>query len=655
MPKTSTTLPNAWQNESEMPDERPHDWRENQRNASFWNTRAGGIYFKSTRGEEAAQFYFKHGAHLKFDRSTTDFISKTPIVFHSNEEISMKAGGNFIFVGQHSDLVNYGDVYQTVGDYMKWQPLAEKILRKYQSDVHPIKQLFPTRRTRIHNSIDQSELQVKEGAFKDCPHYYNEYDVLEVLEPRRWIPENIKNCDLPVLPDPSVNRLESDPAVLYGIISGYRSKQTISCLTCYGTDLSPSSEDGYWTPEGMKNDLKDAIVSFGKDIFDYESDMGTPKTPEGGSTMYVNAKNYQHTVGLVKNTSESFRKDPYGRLVPFGIKLDILGNTCYRQYKEVPLIEKVHCQEIVGGMYNLIAGDRFKLDVGANGINIKTLGDIAIGGIQTNISSETIGLHSGADITLYAPYIDIQGEVIALRPRLVKRTIEDNVGNFRRLVLNDKYETEPEQQVLVDGNLNIAMNAIIAGGMHVEGEVTLQHITAPCEYQITDSDFEYAGIGAKQTFCKEGDACEKDNIIHFSYEKNWKDENIIKGPTLADLLPDCIIGENCNEIELDDGSTIPIGAIKIRSVCAPNSVRVHPHYHWFKNLPLHLMSEDPIEPDKQLLIKQQVGDHPGWEKPVDSHQMVRAMGSRNNWASINKACPIVDSLNPYHVLYKFEK
>jgi hypothetical protein len=43
-----------------------------------------------------------------------------------------------------------------------------------------------------------------------------------------------------------------------------------------------------------------------------------------------------------------------------------------------------------------------------------------------------------------------------------------------------------QRQVLIDSGLGVNKNVIIGGGLHVEGELFVQHITAPVEFQITE-------------------------------------------------------------------------------------------------------------------------------------------------------------------------
>ena len=93
------------------------------------------------------------------------------------------------------------------------------------------------------------------------------------------------------------------------------------------------------------------------------------------------------------------------------------------------------------------------------------------------------------------------------------------------------------------------------------------------------------------------------------------------------------------------GSGSSAGTWPVISVCAPNSVLVHPHYHTFKSLPMKLM-----EGENELSIR--VGNR--FDDPVlNPHDAVRAVGARNNFANVVLAQPVKDSTTPTTVIEKF--
>ena len=96
---------------------------------------------------------------------------------------------------------------------------------------------------------------------------------------------------------------------------------------------------------------------------------------------------------------------------------------------------------------------------------------------------------------------------------------------------------------MVDSNLGVAQNVVIGGGLHVEGEVTLHHVTAPCEIQET---------GETELFSE----------------------------TLPGQIGWAIVGGVSS-----NGKWPVIGGFT-------DVIHTNPHSHHFKNLPLHLKNDN---------------------------------------------------------------
>jgi len=47
--------------------------------------------------------------------------------------------------------------------------------------------------------------------------------------------------------------------------------------------------------------------------------------------------------------------------------------------------------------------------------------------------------------------------------------------------------TRNRQQVVIDDNLGVSQNVVVGGGTYIKGETYLQHVTAPVEFQVTES------------------------------------------------------------------------------------------------------------------------------------------------------------------------
>ena len=184
-----------------------------------------------------------------------------------------------------------------------------------------------------------------------------------------------------------------------------------------------------------------------------------------------------------------------------------------------------------GGTYTLTTCNRFNVQAGAGGINFKSYGPVDIGGTIMNIAGEQINAITENEINIVADKrLNIVSDILTLRQK--------NYG-----------------QVLVDSNLGVSQNVIIGGGLHVEGELTCHHITAPLEMQETELTKVFAKLLKNLTF-----------RAHVSNE--------LRGGVVA------------------HSKSVNVGGVcTIKLVADSNDdlVRCYDHTHQFKNVPLHLM------------------------------------------------------------------
>ena len=144
--------------------------------------------------------------------------------------------------------------------------------------------------------------------------------------------------------------------------------------------------------------------------------------------------------------------------------------------KPSPLIESVHVDDLPGGSYSLNVTNRWNVHVGAGGIAIKTLGRVEIGGTQINISGDQVNIGSQNEVNIDGgKRLNIVSDIISIRQR-------------------------DRGQVMVDSNLGVSQNVIVGGGLHVEGELTCQHITAPVEIHETELVKLYSKLLKNLTF-----------------------------------------------------------------------------------------------------------------------------------------------------------
>lgn len=141
----------------------------------------------------------------------------------------------------------------------------------------------------------------------------------------------------------------------------------------------------------------------------------------------------------------------------------IASGGVYETMAPSPLIEYVDVDSVPGGDWSVTVGNSYSLRVGSKGIRISTTGPIDIYGTIVNISNEAMYVTSKNELLVDGGNrTEIRGRVISLKPS----------GN--------------RQEVLVEGNLGVAGNTKVLGGMHVEGEFSCIHQTGVKTMYMTE-------------------------------------------------------------------------------------------------------------------------------------------------------------------------
>ena len=208
----------------------------------------------------------------------------------------------------------------------------------------------------------------------------------------------------------------------------------------------------------------DRLKTINEDLLELEKQMGS-----GGNEIVSITKNKIENIGLVLNDFPSIRVDSIGKIDMNEIAVFPKGVVATQ--KERALIEYVHVDNLPGGTHVQNINNKWNVQVGAGGISIKTLGGVDIGGSITNVTGQQTNIVADEEINIDAKVINIAAEMLLLR-------------------------NKNKKQVVVDGNLGVNQNVVIGGSMHVEGELSVQHITAPVEIQETEPVILYGELVA---------------------------------------------------------------------------------------------------------------------------------------------------------------
>jgi hypothetical protein len=439
------------------------------------NTNKNSIEIIDTDGREQIKLTQHSGSFI-------DLNNESFIRFSSSNDQSMVLGDVFNtfwknkneFIGGNSDFIAQGDSYEKIGVLNSTS--INKIFDLYK-EIHKYKMLFDVRRTKsplldsseVFSTNVTSPFQTREGSYAICP-VCNALPYIQSFW--RMSPMHFRMC-LPIpLPFPGFYGLSVFiPGVapfisingrvgfIHGRYCPLCNRQTNYAYPPeHSEGFSPSTESGFWAIESQKqiNDkLGDLYKSTSPEILDLQNSLGS-----GGDKISNIARNYVLTAGLVMNDLPSYRVDSKGKLK--STSLFLAPEKVFTVPEPSPHVEHVDVDSLPGGDIIITAGNKLKFLVGSNGINIKTFGPIEMYGTITNLTSEQMNILAKHEL-----FID-GGEKLSLRARNIS--------------LNP-FEHNP---VLVDGGLHVSRNVLIAGGTFIEGELGVQHITAPEQWYKTE-------------------------------------------------------------------------------------------------------------------------------------------------------------------------
>ena len=529
-----TDYPDSYENNSPADKETDHNV-EVYRNKYLINQKGGTLEIVNTDNRESIKLTHYNGSFIQFSNPTTIYLA-TANEQHLilGDKFETIRGADNYYVDGDKDSIIRGDNYRKIGSLnadatQRWKDIMQT--------VADVKQLFEIQRVS-EKTLFNSLQQTKSNSNAPCP----------VCQRGRAYNSQSNSVGTINSPVPNVNAT-TDQVTSYANVSpvgafppGLRSivfPSTSNCPACGGSGVSPSSMDGEFQAEPLKQQLNQLIGSKIVELSKHEADLGL-----GGHEIIDITKHKIETIGTVMNDFGSIRVDTKGKMYNASVLVDASG--VFDNQTASPLIEYVHVDDLPGGNYTLNACNRYTLQVGAGGISIKSFGPVQIGGTITNIAGEQVNISSSNEVNVDGGNrVCITGDIVVLKQRYMK-------------------------QVLVDSSLGVSRNLIVAGGAHIEGELTINHITAPVEVQQTEQTKLYGRLV---------------NGATIGYGRT-KSATIIGTVTVGGPGTYNVLGNGvANTLELFGGNSAVYGG-------SENSVENYDHSHHFRNLPLTLVSSN---------------------------------------------------------------
>lgn len=321
------------------------------------------------------------------------------------------------------------------------------------------------------------------------------------------------------------------------------------CKVCSGSGESPFSYDGNWSKEPGKEKIKQMYEDAGSQLAGAEESMG-----DGGNYLVEVSRNMVVNVGMAMNKMSDIRIDDKGKKSPLGVTVG--EERTYQKQAETPLVEKVHVDDLMGGSLTFIAGNGANFVVGSRGLNFDCFGSCKLNGSRVDIGGAQVNISSKNEVNL------ISDKRLALEGAMV--SMKSSSG-----------------QVVMENNLGVSGNAIIAGGAHVEGELCVNHVTAPLELQRTENTPILMGT------TQPGVA----KIIGYVQNKlEFDAELTVEGGCIYNEAG-CVTGKAPVKIKLT--VDVPVRSIGADGAAPDEScLYIYPHNHIFRNLPLTLVGSN---------------------------------------------------------------
>ena len=548
--------PATYENHSSADDPYYDTDTETYRNKFVINQKAGSLEFVNTDNREILKMTHYSGSFKEFNnRVNTELATKNDQKLVVENQFLTVQGFRSSYIGRDLDNIVKGDNYKKVGNldrstHQKWKTVA--------GALHDVKKMFDIRR------LDQVPADGTPG-FAPCPCCKNG----EVMDKLHSIASEMKRYNNSKWPGVSGGGIDNFPVrvnskneITESLKASYEQPPIVTrkvlenqwvqnddpdnkifgldCPVCNGSGLSPSTMHGTWapTPEKTQKEFDELYLPTVEQLFEIEKDLG-----HGGSEFIDIAKHKSETIGLVMNDFDSVRVDDVGKIYRDSVVVHPLGT--FNSQAPSPLVEYVHVDDLPGGSYALNVCNKWNVTVGSGGINMRTTGPVDVSGSIVNVAGDQVNVGSANEVNIDGgKRLSLEADIVSIKQR-------------------------ERKQVLVDSNLGVSQNVVIGGGAHVEGELTVNHVTAPAEIQETDPVVIFGQLLAGLTF--------KCNLAGGEHEDEAHSGD--NHPTWT----------NCT-ITVIPGTT-PEGSNH-------DKVRMYPHTHHFKNLPLNLKeNNDEVRKD----------------------------------------------------------
>ena len=441
------------------------------RNKVVWNQRAGALSFVNTTGSEQVRIDNYIGSNIALTNvANVENAANNKQTNVTNDQYSTVKNNNHVYIGGDHRENRIGDSYTLVGIKSKEQVEALKNWQESYRELAKNNSLFMIQRggqsypngkaTPFDSTVLMGNPNPTVNQARSVINNDFNPDELQTEE----VKANFKNIEFSPTNGPSA----SNPIPTIDIATGAGAAGT---NTQPGDNLngfySAATEGIMYPPTIGYLNLEEDIKNTQDQRTKIEQQLGT-----GGKVSTTIFRDKQEVVGAAFNDYPSVRIDWKGRAQP--VEVAVGRQTTFTTVGSVPHVEEVANDSVFPvGNYTIQAGNKFNVTVGSGGVQIKTGGAVDISGTTVKVSGHKINVQSKAGVNIASD------EIIELQsPKNI--SLRSN------------------KQIYIEPGLGVSNNIVVGGGSYTEGEVFVNHITAPVEIQQTEDVTLYGKFNTKK-------------------------------------------------------------------------------------------------------------------------------------------------------------
>jgi hypothetical protein len=516
------------------------------KNASIQNSRGGSLTFSNTENKEFVTLNTYEGSNVTLSKIGVSVFSPNNHQKNvSNDDFESINNDKSIFVGgKKFDRIN-SDYSIVIGDSIAFHTDAYELWNEKFTEL-AIANSQPNVKKPVSPVIPGVAAAAAPKFFPDAPNLNISNPALTELKDNIKSGKVLNDLTIPKVkfslkskPDLKTVQTFVQKAVKKAIDdkvndvvkfkdSIVKSVQSIPNLVKNLQIKSPSTQGGDYPVNTSKESIPDLITKTQEELIPIEANLG-----DGGSMNVNVARNVRWVVGAAVNNNPQANVDMVGKQSPNAVV--ITGDGTTTAVTGTPQVNEIDNHSMFPcGTFTLEIGNGFNVKAGGGGISLVTSGSI-------NIASDTVLKIGGLQTVVGSKDVVIKGE--------------NNVS-----IESPNLNLTSENQILANGNLGVNSNLLLKGGGYVNGELFINHITAPREIQQTLVGFTKEGaLGFLRSGVKITGFLTLNNVACTTNNDTVTSITIIKQPFTLDL---------------DQQSDL--------------AVELTPHGHEFPNIPLTL-------------------------------------------------------------------